>query len=182
MDRSGTSEPRPGPLTPDAGSVATNPPTLQQLRSRIPVALPAPAASSRPPPIATGTAQQGDPLSGQPQSYYGRLTNPDLLVAAGHWARVQSSFLWAIRFVAYAEDADAPVRSVDQQVGDLYIEFCDGFIGKWEDRSYGDYRNYLKAFSKGKFHRRTPWYHVYTTVRNQVYFGKALKARVDANK
>ena len=135
-------------------------------------------------PTAVPIAEPGNPtdrVPGRGQARYGRLTNPDLLVGVGDWVRVQSTFLWAIRFVPYAEAEDAPVRSSEQQVGDLYIETNDGWIGKSEGRTYQDYRAYLTAPSKGKFHRRTPWYHSMQTVRAQIYRGKALTARIKAN-
>lgn len=168
--------------------MAAKPPSLRQLRVGIPFAryAGAPVAPVRMPPnppTNVATAAPGDPLDGDRAAKYGRLTNPDLLVAAGDWARVQSSFLWAIRFVPYAEDADAPSRSTEQQVGDLYLEFVNGFVGKWPDRTYQNYRAYLQAPSKGKYHRSTPWYHgPYETITAQVYFGAALTARINANK
>lgn len=169
------------------------PPTLAQLQTGIPFARYAPSAPSRsapsrqapiPPSSSVPAAIPGSPLEGQGVAKYGRLTNPDLLVAAGQWARVQSTFLWQIRFVPYAEAEDAPKRSTDQQVGDLYLEFVDGFVGKFRRNSpltYGDYRAYLSAPSKGKFHKSTPWYSDYETISPQKYFGKALAARIKAN-
>lgn len=135
------------------------------------------------PPGQIPTATPASPTDGPaPAVSYGRLTNPDLLVAVGQWVKVQSTFLWAIRFVPYAEDADAPVRSSEQQVGDLYLEFVNGFIGQWQGRTYQDYRGYLSAPSKGKFHGSRPWYHgPYITIRQQLYRGAQLAARIRAN-
>lgn len=154
----------------------------QAFRGGLPVAMPVAAPIAL--PVAAPIATPGDPLAGRESApvRHGRLTNPDLLVAAGEWVRVQSTFLWALRFVPYAETEDAPARSVEQAVGDLYLEFVNGFVGKWEGRTYQDYRAYLSAPSKGKFHRSTPWYHgPYETVRAQQYHGAALAARVEAN-
>jgi hypothetical protein len=150
----------------------------------IPMARP---VTSRLAPIAGGSvpsAVAGNPEDGAAAARYGRLTNPDLLVAAGDWVEVQSTFLARIRFVPLAEDEDAPIRHVSQQVGFLYLEFVNGFIGKFrknEPLTYADYRGYLSAPSKGKWHRSRPWYSDYEEISPQKYFGKALAARIKAN-
>jgi hypothetical protein len=144
------------------------------MADRIPYALP---IRQQPP-----TATPGDVLDDPARTRYGRLQNPEVGVTAGEWVSVQSTFLWAIRFVPYAQAEDDEPTPQDEITGDLYLEFVDGFIGKWAGRTYRDYRDYQSAYSKGKFHRSRPWYRgPYDTIRGTVYSGTALAARVKAN-
>jgi hypothetical protein len=130
---------------------------------------------------AVPTATRGSATEGAARTRYGRLANPDLAVTAGEWVSVQSTFLHAIRFVPYAQAEDDEPTPQDEVRGDLYLEFNSGFIGKWANRSYRDYRDYLSAPSKGVHHRKQPWYSDYETVRGPTHSGAALAARVKAN-
>jgi hypothetical protein len=130
----------------------------------------------RPPDAIPGDAMQGDPVT-----RYSRLTNPDLLVTAGQWTNVQSTFLYAIRFVPYAQAEDDEPTPQNDITGDLFIEFINGAVCNFRGRTYLDYKTYLEAPSKGKHHKNTPWYSDYTLIRPARFKGAALAARVRAN-
>lgn len=100
-----------------------------------------------------------------------RYTAADLGAPVNEWSRVRSTWVYAIQYDPYPEGP----------YGDLQIETTDGWIGLWANTARQDYLDLWHAPRKGVWLSRWPRKSQYKTMRGQQYFGKALKARVQAN-
>jgi len=192
--------PFPRPVPPPLPTRAASPPPLPTSRGATPP--PLPNRGPTPPPLPgtnTQPPQPGNANDNQerlpynapkivfadgregpapPFTRYTRLASRGTGVILNRWTSVQSTWLWAIKYEPYP--TDKPVMS-HEQMGDMTIEFVNGFIGLWPSTTLDSYRMYVHTFSKGKLHYRVPWKSKYTTIRAQTYYGAALEARIRQN-
>jgi hypothetical protein len=129
---------------------------------------------SKPLPVAAMIAPLLPPMDqGNGQVYQSiRLAAPDIALPMNRWVRVMSTFLWGFCYQPYGQS----------EFGDLQLEFVNGFIGHWSNTHQEYPLGLLHAPSKGKYHLAWNRYHgPYNTIREQVYYGAALKARRESN-
>lgn len=183
--------PLPRPVPPPLPTRAASPPPLPTSRGATPP--PLPNRKPTPPPLPGKDAGDQDWLPynvpkivfadgreapAPPFTRYIRLANRLTGVILNRWTGVQSTWLWAIKYEPYPT---AEPKMSHEQLGDMTIEFVNGFIGLWPSTTLDEYSMYVHTFSKGKLHYRVPWKSSYTTIRAQIYYGAALEARIRQN-
>ena len=103
--------PRAGGATPPPLPTRALPPPIPGRNSPPPLRVP----TASPVGVGHGGANSNDPLSGQAQTRYGRYVNTKTGVVTGQWVRVQSTWLWALKFVPYAQAEDEALPMPHEQ-------------------------------------------------------------------
>lgn len=122
--------------------------------------------------------EDGTEAPAPPHTRYTRMASRYTGIILNRWTSVQSTWLWSIKFEPYKTSED---KMPHEMLGNMSIEFVSGFIGLWPYTSLETYRSYVHTYSKGKFHYAAPWKSSYSTVRDAIYHGPALAARISQN-